>query len=137
MFWKKSLDWNWGYPAYSRQVKKETQRIIIRLGNSINENINISHWNSSFERRHNTQKKKKINLRLTHERPLHFEAGARIDARASNKGKTPMDIARDRQKYDVVSLLQEHIRKRSRAKLPLQLATLPDPARKNKVGLIT
>ena len=29
-----------------------------------------------------------------------------------------MDIARDKGKYDVVSLLQEHIRKRSRSKLP-------------------
>ena len=56
---------------------------------------------------------------------LLCENGARIDARASNKGKTPIEIARDKEKFDVVSLLQEHIRKRSRAKLPPTNVTQP------------
>jgi hypothetical protein len=45
-------------------------------------------------------------------------AGANMNARSSNKGKIPLELARDKGKHDVVALLQDHIRKRSRSKVP-------------------
>ena len=47
-------------------------------------------------------------------------------------GKTPIEIARDKGKFDIVNLMQEHIRKRSRSKLPQ--TALPEPARKIKAS---
>ncbi len=42
------------------------------------------------------------------------ENGANLDARSSNKGKTPLEIARDKGKLNVVAVLQDFIRNKGR-----------------------
>ena len=44
------------------------------------------------------------------------EAGAKLDVRSSNKGKTPMDIARDKGKFEVIPILQAFMSKGKRSK---------------------
>ena len=43
-------------------------------------------------------------------------AGTNLDTRSSNRGKTPLEMARDKNKFDVVGLIQHHIRQRSKLK---------------------
>ena len=45
--------------------------------------------------------------------------GANLESRSSNKGKTPLEMARDKNKFEVVGLIQEHIRQRSKLKSQL------------------
>ena len=45
--------------------------------------------------------------------------GANLESRSSNKGKTPLEMARDKNKFEVVGLIQKHIRQRSKLKSQL------------------
>ena len=48
------------------------------------------------------------------------EAGAKLNARCANKAKTPIDIARDKKKYNVIPVLQ--VRMANRRAAPRRVA---------------
>ena len=46
-----------------------------------------------------------------------LEAGADLDARSANKSKTPLDLARDKDKHNVIPVINEYMSKKSRLRL--------------------
>ena len=46
-----------------------------------------------------------------------LEAGASLDSRSANKSKTPLDLARDKNRHAVIPVLNEFMSKRSRLKM--------------------